>query len=96
MWGDHQYCAICLQNDMCSLHHIDGCKKKMHRSILNSIMLCYKHHKEADGYNTSSPKGEEVRRRLRKMSLKRFQNEGMLMNDYDKEYHSHYHADARE
>ena len=59
-------------------------------------MLCYNHHKEADSYNTDAEKGEEMRRRLRKMSLQRFKNEGMVMNEYDKEYYNHYHADSSE
>jgi hypothetical protein len=50
VWLDHQFCSICSSNQICSLHHILGTCSS---SILNSIMLCFKHHKEADGHNVS-------------------------------------------
>ena len=53
MWLDHPYCVLCGSNQQCSLHHILGCKLKIHSSILNSIMLCLKCHKNADGHNVS-------------------------------------------
>ena len=50
VWSQHQFCALCGSNQNCSLHHILGTSSD---SILNSIMLCYSHHKEADGHNVS-------------------------------------------
>ena len=50
VWEDHKFCAKCGSNQNCSLHHILG---TVSDSILNSIMLCYEHHKEADGHNVS-------------------------------------------
>jgi hypothetical protein len=53
VWGDHPYCAYpnCMSNQNCSVHHIYGAKGTFNNSICNSIMLCYKHHKLADGHN---------------------------------------------
>ena len=48
VWSQHQYCQDCGSNQVCSLHHIVGTRSD---SILNSIMLCHKCHKKADGYN---------------------------------------------
>lgn len=67
IWVDHQYCALCRSNEGCSLHHIDGCKKKCHSSILNSIMLCGVCHKDADGHNVSD---EEYKAKLSAYSFK--------------------------
>lgn len=50
VWEDHKFCAKCGSNQNCSLHHIVGTESD---SILNSIMLCYTHHKEADAHNVS-------------------------------------------
>jgi len=49
-WIDHPYCSICLSNQNCSLHHIDGTTTD---SIYSSIMLCHECHAEADGHNQS-------------------------------------------
>ena len=53
VWGSNPYCAICGSNYICSLHHILGTESD---SILNSVMLCINHHKEADGHNVSDQK----------------------------------------
>lgn len=50
VWVDHPFCAICYSNQNCSLHHIKSTESD---SILNSIMLCFEHHKYADGHNKS-------------------------------------------
>jgi len=50
IWLDHKFCAICTSNQNCSIHHILG---TVSDSILNGIMLCYEHHKEADCHNVS-------------------------------------------
>lgn len=50
VWIGHEYCSICMSNQMCSIHHILG---TVSDSILNSVMLCHDHHKEADGHNVS-------------------------------------------
>jgi len=62
-WDFHQFCAICLSNKNCSLHHIDS---TLTDSIYSSIMLCYDHHKEADGHNQSD---EEYKIYLMKFSI---------------------------
>jgi len=64
-WIDYQYCILCGSNQMCSLHHIDGCKQDYHRSIFNSAMLCHDCHKIADAHNTDSPLSVEYRNKLR-------------------------------
>ena len=48
VWSQRQYCQNCGSNQVCSLHHILGTCSD---SILNSIMLCHKCHKTADGFN---------------------------------------------
>ena len=53
VWTGREYCQVCGSNQNCSLHHIIGCKEDNSDSILNSIMLCNKCHKEADGHNVS-------------------------------------------
>lgn len=50
VWSQRQYCQLCGSNAVCSLHHILGTESD---SILNSIMLCHKCHKYADGHNVS-------------------------------------------
>ena len=85
-WIDHPYCAICRSNENCSLHHIDGCKQIYHSSILNSIMLCYKHHREADGHNTDSPQSVEFRRTLRQSTYDRLMHMDMRLTEKDKTY----------
>lgn len=64
-WIDHAYCVICLSNRMCSLHHIFGTSSS---SILNSSMLCMKHHRYADGHNVSDKK---FQKKLLRITLKR-------------------------
>ena len=54
VWLDHNYCILCSSNNMCSLHHITGCKDPSSSSILNSSMLCHDCHKSADGKNVSN------------------------------------------
>lgn len=89
-WVDHPYCALCMSNQGCSLHHIDGCKKPMHSSIYNSIMLCHTHHKEADGHNTDSPKSEAYRARLRGYTFKHIEKNGGSHKECDEHYLNHY------
>ena len=56
VWVDHQFCALCTSNKICSLHHIDG---TVSDSIYGSIMLCFLCHKNADGHNVSDEKFKE-------------------------------------
>lgn len=56
VWSQKQYCQDCGSNQNCSLHHILG---TISDSILNSIMLCYKCHKIADGHNVSDTKFQQ-------------------------------------
>jgi 5-methylcytosine-specific restriction endonuclease McrA len=56
VWSQKQYCQECGSNQNCSLHHICGTESD---SIINSIMLCYKCHKIADGHNVSDIKFQQ-------------------------------------
>lgn len=80
VWVDHQFCAICKSNQNCSLHHVDSRRSD---SIFNSIMLCHKHHVEADCHNVSD---EEYKERLTRYAMRYIvsQTEYVLKNrDYD-------------
>lgn len=79
-WGDHPYCALCGSNQGCALHH---CDSRTTKSIMSSIMLCYKHHKEADGHNFSD---EEYKSMLMKHSLPIILNSGYVLKERDYEY----------
>ena len=81
VWSQHQYCAICLSNQNCSLHHILGTSSD---SILNSIMLCYEHHKEADGHNISDV---EYQKPLLQYTIKLALKEGYEFNQNDLEFY---------
>ena len=74
-WVDHQYCAICKSNQNCSLHHICGTESA---SIYNSIMLCYRHHREADSHNTNSPLSLAFRKNLLNYTFRRVDKEGKV------------------
>ena len=80
VWSDHPYCAKCGFNEGCALHHIDGRKSS---SIFNSIMLCHKCHKEADGHNVSD---EEYKRSLNMISLPIILKTDYKMSKVDREY----------
>lgn len=84
VWSQHQFCAICKSNQNCSLHHILGTRSS---SILNSIMLCYLHHKEADGHNVSDI---EYQKPLLQYSIKQALKENYSFKEKDIEfYNSH-------
>lgn len=82
-WIDHMYCSLCKSNQNCSLHHIEGCKQDYHRSIYNSIMLCYECHTKADGHNTDSPLSKEFRKKLLEYTRWRVEGIGKDKNTYD-------------
>lgn len=86
-WVDHQYCAICKSNQNCSLHHIDG---TVSASIYNSVMLCYRHHKEADAHNTNSELSRDFRDKLRNYSYNLIERQGKVKTKEDEDYLSHY------
>lgn len=46
-------------------------------------MLCNEHHKEADSYNTNSPKSEEYRQMLLAKTMKLIVREGYHINEND-------------
>ena len=79
-WWDHPYCAICNSNENCSLHHILGCKSDNHDSILNSIMLCARHHVEADTKNVSD---KEYQSKLFSRSIPIILNSGYVLVERD-------------
>ena len=90
-WIDHPYCswreeggyAICMSNQGCSLHHIDGTESS---SIFNSSMLCDVHHKIADGFNSGSAKGVTIRERLRQYTYDRIMELGKPLTEIDTAY----------
>ena len=88
-WIDHPYChkpgeiTICGSNQGCSLHHIDGTSSG---SIFNSIMLCDRHHRIADGHNTDSPSSEAYREELRSYTYARIMGIGKKLTQIDKDY----------
>lgn len=90
VWVDHPYCVICGSNQNCSLHHIDGCKKSMHASIYNSVMLCHRHHKEADTHNTESPASQEYRQKLRDHTREHIEKQYYTNRPVDEEYNNYY------
>lgn len=94
MWQYHPYCVVCKSSQNCSVHHIDGCKEPMHRSLLNSIMLCHRHHKEADSFNVGGlfGKGMELREKYRLIALDQFIKEDLTIHDYDRAYFAKYHT----
>lgn len=86
VWQHHPYCVICKSNDKCSLHHIFGCKEKNNNSIINSIMLCHKHHKEADGHNVSNRKYQSY---LFSLSIPIILNSGYKLKKRDALFYQH-------
>lgn len=80
VWGDHPYCAICLSNENCSIHHIDS---TISDSILGGVMLCGSCHRIADGHNVSDEKFKE---RLTRLALKKVLTSGYKLQKNDYEY----------
>ncbi len=85
VWTYHEYCCICSSNIGCSLHHIYGRKGLFNNSILNSVMLCHKHHKIADGRNIHET-GDEFRIKLLSMSLRQVTVSGYIFKIRDKNF----------
>lgn len=81
VWLDHQFCAICTSNQNCSIHHILGTKSD---SILNGIMLCYEHHKEADGHNVSD---KEYQSKLLKLTMQQVLKSGYELTKKDIDFY---------
>ena len=81
VWVDHQYCAICYSNQMCSLHHILG---TISDSILGSIMLCHEHHKEAYGHNVSDT---EYQAPLLQYTMRQVLKSGYQLTEDDVEFY---------
>ena len=77
VWQYHQYCGLCRSNEMCSLHHIIGTKSS---SILNSIMLCFKCHKYADGHNVSD---KEFQQKLIDYTSRHIKSFDYILKDND-------------
>jgi len=86
-WVDHPYCVICKSNQGCALHHIDS---TVSASIYNSVMLCDRHHREADTHNTDSPLSREYRAKLRNISYEIIEKVGRIRTKEDEDYLSKY------
>lgn len=86
VWEHHKFCVICKSNQNCSLHHIDGCKEKIHSSIYNSVMLCHNHHKEADSHNTASPLSQAFRAGLRNYTYRLIEKSDYQKTTNDEKY----------
>jgi len=95
MWIDDPYCALCGSNQNCSVHHIYGCKEKHSSSLINSIMLCEMHHRQADTHNTHEC-GDEHRIKYLSISLPRFVRYGFSFLKEDKGFIKSVQEDVNE
>lgn len=95
-WWDHNFCARCGSNQGVALHHIDGCKKKFHSSLLNSYPVCLKCHKIVDSYNSGGAFGEEQRRDMTAYTMRYLVQQGYEFTDKDKEYMEDIHSRIQE
>jgi hypothetical protein len=84
IWQDLSACAICYSNQNLSIHHLYGCKGKHNNSPVNSVLLCYPHHKEFDCINTHTT-GDERKIEVLGIILKQIakSNYKFVQNDYD-------------
>lgn len=83
VWVYHPYCAVCQSNQNCSLHHCYGCKEKYTDSICNAVMLCERHHREADGHNIHTT-GDPFRINLLGIALRQIAKVGYEFKERDK------------
>lgn len=69
IWLDDPFCAVCLSNQGCAVHHIYGRKGEYNKSIYNGIMLCIDCHRIADTHNTHHT-GDERKIKLLALTIR--------------------------
>jgi hypothetical protein len=87
VWEDHKFCVLCGSNRGCSLHHVMSCKRDIDSSILNSSMLCDRHHREADGHNVSDA---EYQSNLLQITIRIVLRSGYTLTKKDIEFFTHH------